>query len=256
MEIQEPGNLLSGERPDRFHPELIKIVLGLLILLTLVSQGPWDPDPINLLWPSAGLENWFGLPGALFAGFWWRFFGGSSLMLVLFLLFSQSTRARFSAAFFAALVHFLSFSLLVGLVFPPGHPFLERAAGLYGLIGNQAFSQMGFRFMAVLLLTAFLIKASLGYRLKGHFLIFLAQGVMGVVALLLLARETFQGLRLLSPKQLGEALMAEEEHAFGRKATAFEPAAPPEGQALMRRAKEAARRNEAQSALIDEDEEI
>lgn len=243
--LQERLDQFSNERPERFRPELVKIVLGLLILLTLVSQGPWDPDPLNLLWPSKGVQNWFGLPGALFAGFWLRFFGASSLMLVVFLLFSQSTQRRFSAAFFAAVVHFLAFALLVGLIFPGGHPYLERAAGLYGLIGNQAFSRFGVRFLAVLLLSAFLIKASMGYRLKGHFLIFLAQGLLGLLALAALLKEMFAGLRALAPKRLGDSLMAEEEHAFGRKGTAQEPSPPPEANRLMARAREAARQQEA-----------
>ncbi|OGG99591.1 MAG: hypothetical protein A2600_08925 [Candidatus Lambdaproteobacteria bacterium RIFOXYD1_FULL_56_27] len=244
--------IFSEERPERFRPELVKIVLGLLILFTLVSQGPFDPDPMNLVWPAQGIENWFGLPGAMFAGFWLRFFGWSSLMLVVFLLFSQSTQRRFALAFVAAVIHFLGFALLVGLLFPTGHPRLEQASGLYGLMGNQALGWIGVRFLGVLVLTAFLIKASMNYRLKNHFLVFLFQGVLGVLAMAEMFKETFMGLKALSPSQLKQSLMAEPASGFGQN---DEDTTPEPGQyekvaapyapddALMRAALEALEKN-------------
>jgi len=237
FELRWTQEILQGEQPERFRPELIKILLGLLILLTLVSQGPFDPDPLSLVSPSTGILNWFGLPGALFAGFWLRFFGWSSLILVAFLLFSQSTKKRFFSAFLAASVHFLAFSLLFGLIFPPGHARVSFFSGMYGLIGNQGFSEYGVRFVGVLVLTAFLIKASLGYRLKGHFLLFIIQGVLSIAALLGVCFNSLLELREFTPKRLKAAFVG--EGLQGVQNTKDELIQPKSDDLLMRKALEA-----------------
>jgi len=252
LELRWTQEMIRGEQPERFRPELIKIILGLLILLTLVSQGAYDPDPLSLVSPSTGVQNWFGLPGALFAGFWLRFFGWSSLILVAFLLFSQSTKKRFLPAFMAATIHFLGFSLLFGLIFPPGHQKITYFSGLYGLVGNQGFSEYGLRFLGVLVLTAFLIKASLGYRLKAHFILFGVQGVLGILGALAQVLQVFLELREFTPNRIKETLLGAQPKGFGNPKD--ELVQPKSDDLLMRKALESLS-NKNKSLSSSEEEE-
>ena len=204
-----------AEKPEtnedlELRPELIRILLGLFLALSLVSQGRWDPDPLSLVWPSGGIANWFGLPGALFAGFWLRFFGYSSLTLVFFLLFAQSQNNRVSALVPLS-IHFMVLVILIGLLFPPGHPYLEYAAGLLGLVSNEVMSQLGLRLVALLVLSIYLIKAATGYRFQDSFIRISLSGIMGVWGLIILAKELIMQLKELTPAKLKEAFGKEPE---------------------------------------------
>lgn len=65
---------------------VIKIVAGIFLLISIVTQGKLDPTPISPLWPPDGIQNWFYLPGALVGGFFRDFFGLSAVVLPIFLL--------------------------------------------------------------------------------------------------------------------------------------------------------------------------
>ena len=251
---------MAPNRPDEsegsaeevnLRPELVRILLGLFLALTLASQGKWDPDPMSLAWPTEGISNWFGLPGALFAGFWIRFFGYTSFSLVIFLLFAQSLQTKKTAAVAGLAVHFMGLVILVGLLFPPGHPYLEPTAGLLGLVANDVMSQLAIRLVAVLVLSIYLIKAATLYRFKGSFILFALQGFLGLVGLAELIWSLFLQLKSLSPAKIKEVFGDGAEDS--QKAPTLIAGGHKQG-ALLKRAMAELRKKESQIPPEEESE--
>jgi len=79
----------QDSNPDRRPSVLpsVKVVLGFLLLLAMLSQSSLDPGPLNLLQPADGIGNWFGMPGALAAGFLLELLGAGGFLVPLSLLF-------------------------------------------------------------------------------------------------------------------------------------------------------------------------
>jgi len=82
--LEKPEN----QKITRNH--CFKIVFCLIFVISILSQGKFDPTPFNLMVPPNGLNNFFGLPGALLGGFLLDFFGKSAILLpLLFIVIKQ-----------------------------------------------------------------------------------------------------------------------------------------------------------------------
>ncbi len=131
------GLFHQNRRPTRL--ETVFFIFGLLSFVTLFSYEVFDPSPLNLLQPIGGIQNWLGLPGALYAGFIIELFGLFAFALPVLTVF---TRPRFGqSGFKVVLMTFVEIFLLVScasLLIQGESHLLVQYTGIWGVLSNQS----------------------------------------------------------------------------------------------------------------------
>jgi len=115
------------------------IALAVALAAGMMSFHPGDPTVVNLVYPTGGLKNLVGLPGALVGGSLVELFGASALWIPLLLL-ARVLPGKRSLSLPAALLYgtaaLFCTATLHGMVSP--EPGLGPAtAGLAGLAGSR-----------------------------------------------------------------------------------------------------------------------
>ena len=115
------------------------IALAGALAAGMMSFHPGDPTVVNLVYPSGGVKNLVGLPGALIGGSLVELFGASALWIPLLLL-ARALPGRRRLALPAALLYgtavLLCTAALHGLASPDAG-LGPATAGLAGLAGNR-----------------------------------------------------------------------------------------------------------------------
>ncbi len=75
---------------ERYHgsrwPKGIGLLAATLVVISLSTFHPFDPTLLNLLYPSGGVHNALGLPGALVGGSLLEWFGAASWLIPLLIV--------------------------------------------------------------------------------------------------------------------------------------------------------------------------
>lgn len=164
----------------------LKIILGLTLLIAMVSQNHLDPSPLNLLRPADGVGNWFGMPGALVAGFFWDFMGICGLVLPLSLIFlkHKDGLSRRQVVLLDTSVLLVLTMGLAQLSATPDSTLIEMT-GIIGSISNLYLQPFPGRLMTLLIAVGFLVRYARHYQFSSQSLILLQK--VGMVLLLLIA---------------------------------------------------------------------
>ena len=149
----------------RIRSNMIRTIIGLLVLLALISRNSLDPTPFNLLWPHGGVKNLLSLPGALLAGLLYDLFGWCALIIPIYLLLLKSReearklrQSSFNLLYFLLLVGF------VALCFPPGNRFLSEITGFWGTAASTGLLSFPGRPISLILTSLFLLGNITEYR--------------------------------------------------------------------------------------------
>ena len=163
METSLDGS--SNNPPFGIRSNMIRSIVGLLILLALISRSSLDPTPFNLLWPYDGVKNLLSLPGALLSGLLYDLFGWCALVIPIYLLLLKSKDPVKKIR--QSIVNTLYFLLLVGFValcFPVGNRFLGEITGFWGTVASTALLSFPGRPVSLILISLFLIGNITDYR--------------------------------------------------------------------------------------------
>ncbi|MBU2648562.1 DNA translocase FtsK 4TM domain-containing protein [bacterium] len=182
---------LSQTDRDTATIPYLKILVGLILAVAMISHNGLDPSPLNLLWPSEGIHNWLGLPGALVSGFLFDLFGWSGFLLpILLLVFSHKTTISRSQAFFldGAVIVLTTIGLAQLLQYPDGP--LARWTGFLGTVSNIWLAQFPGKLITMLVVIGFILRYAKHYTVNHHFVTLLQQ----IAGILLLLTERFRGM--------------------------------------------------------------
>ena len=115
------------------------VALAVALAAGMMSFHPGDPTVVNLVYPTGGVKNLVGLPGALVGGSLAELFGASALWIPLLLLaraFPGKRRLALPAALLYGTAALLCTAALHGLASPePGLG--PTTPGLAGLAGSR-----------------------------------------------------------------------------------------------------------------------
>ncbi len=154
----------------------LKVLLGLFLLIGMVSQGRLDPSPLNLLRPAEGIENWFGLPGALAAGFLRDLFGICGFLAplsIIFLKHNEKLKSWQAVLLDTALIVLLTIGLAQFSFSPNVQPALS--AGLLGAIANVHLHQFPGKLITLLVVAGFSARYIKHYQFNRHFFTMIGQ---------------------------------------------------------------------------------
>ncbi|NQU63002.1 MAG: DNA translocase FtsK 4TM domain-containing protein [SAR324 cluster bacterium] len=147
----------------------LKIYLGLVLLIALISYDRLDPSPLNLLWPSNDIGNWFGLPGALVSGFLNEIFGLCGFLVPMFLLvFSHKKTINRRQAFLldTAIIMLLTIGLSQIIQTP-----VAELTGLLGAISNAKLENFPGELITILVISGFIVRYSIHYTPNLQFIV-------------------------------------------------------------------------------------
>lgn len=118
----------------------LKIAFCLIFILSVMSQGDFDPTPFNLMIPPEGVKNLFGLPGALLGGLLVDFFGKSVVLLpIIFLIIKQSKQSESAFIGLKIILFFLMLNCTLATIFYSYSANIVDNFGFFGLTGYQFF---------------------------------------------------------------------------------------------------------------------
>lgn len=145
----------SGFKQQPDYLGFSKVFFALFVLVSLATQGIYDPTPSNPVWPLGGIKNWLGIIGALVSGGLFDIFGETAYLIPLVLIFLQYKRkAPVLIVILYELVVFSSLSLLLALILPT----TEEVIFFTGLWGYSGYSILGIfpgKTLSVILLLIF-----------------------------------------------------------------------------------------------------
>ncbi|MBU3914296.1 DNA translocase FtsK 4TM domain-containing protein, partial [bacterium] len=126
--------------------ELIKIIFGLMVCVAIASSNNHDPSPFNLLSPQGGINNYLGLPGALFAGLLKDVFGQMAILVPMFMIFvgTKNIGISWKTAMLMVLELFLLVTL-ISFMFMKSDSALLKYTGLWGYISNISLAEPSWR---------------------------------------------------------------------------------------------------------------
>ncbi|MDH5559249.1 MAG: DNA translocase FtsK 4TM domain-containing protein [Deltaproteobacteria bacterium] len=145
--------------------EYLRFICAIFILIALISQGNFDPTPANLYWPSDGVENWLNLPGALFAGVFFDYFGWISILISFLMLFTQQqTKMNFGFLTVKHLFVVIFTSMMIAFLFPTDNSFIIPLTGFIGYMANLLSTSTTLRIMGIVILSLSLFSTLKNYR--------------------------------------------------------------------------------------------
>ncbi len=129
--------------------QIIKPFVWLVIGITLITQGNLDPTPLNPMHSFLPIQNWLGLPGALFAGLFLNLMGYSIFASVFVQIFSFIPRKSKASIIVNSVVFQLALtSAISGLLWN------ALAASIFGGIWGGSFYMATSNLVVRLLLSA------------------------------------------------------------------------------------------------------
>jgi hypothetical protein len=118
----------------------LKIIFCLIFLISVLSQGRFDPTPFNLMVPPEGINNFFGLPGALLGGLLLDFFGISVVLLpLIFLSIRKSEQSESEYIGIKIILVFLMLNCALSAFFYRYTANFVDYFGVFGLTSYQFF---------------------------------------------------------------------------------------------------------------------
>ncbi len=192
---------------NRQKPEMLsylKVIAGLILLLSLITQNRLDPSPLNLLWPAEGISNWLGLPGAILAGFLTDVFGwcGFLVPMSLLALVHKNGRNRWQITILDSAAILL---VTIGLaqLASQADAQLGRMTGLIGVVSNIYLQEFPGKLITILIVVGFFVRYASHYRVNWHFFVMLRQSTVILMLVLMFldrfAQKRFSRIR----KRLG-----------------------------------------------------
>lgn len=181
----QPIKSLFADRPVS-RSVVLKLLLGLLILVSLLSYSALDPNPFNLFRPANEISNWLGLPGALFAGFLLDFFGMMSYIIpVQLILLARKHSILQPKHFVPDLLEILVLVSLISLVavsleIPTG----IKETGIWGAVSVEALSKFPGVLYALVILFVYQMVHFSGIRLDPSLFILTWVGLLLMAGLL------------------------------------------------------------------------
>lgn len=172
----------------------VKIILGIILLITLFSHDQLDPSPLNLLWPVDDIGNWLGLPGALASGFLTEIFGQCGFLVPVFLLvFNHKDTINKRQAFLldSAVITLLTIGLSQLAQAPD-----VQLTGLLGTISNIHLEQFPGKLITILIVAGFVVRYSRHYTPNLHFIVMMRHS--GLILLAATAYSQKTGKTILS----------------------------------------------------------
>ncbi|MCP4754237.1 MAG: hypothetical protein GY866_25400 [Proteobacteria bacterium] len=183
--------------------DLSKIAFGLVVIVAVLSNGALDPTPISLVWPVDGIRNWFGLPGALFAGFLIDAFGWCALVIPFFMIFLRRNRPlSVWKVFLQDALTIILLVILISLFFPKGDQNLVEYTGFLGYVSNTSLISFPGRLLCLLFLVGYIFKYISNYGINPLFFLILYQAVR----LLLLSLRKLGSKTIVYGRQLFKSL--------------------------------------------------
>ena len=181
MKLESKGLIQRGN--FSFDFENLKIAFFCLLLIIIVTQGRYDPAPFNLLQPPDGIENWFGLPGALLGGSLLFVLGQSALLFPLIeIFFSGRGWSDFKASVFSSLLAVFSLNTLIALLLRNHLALLKNWTGLWGVTSVLATENMTLRVIFIFVLFLYLIRFFFSNRFNPK--LFFLLSYLGITAVL------------------------------------------------------------------------
>jgi hypothetical protein len=127
---------LENQKITRNHS--FKIIFCLIFVISIMSQGKFDPTPFNLMVPPDGLNNFFGLPGALLGGLLLDFFGKSAILLpVLFVVIKRSEQSDTKFIGLKIILFYLMLNCSMSTIFSSISASIAENFGILGLTAYQ-----------------------------------------------------------------------------------------------------------------------
>jgi len=162
----------------------LKIILGLILLVAMISQGRLDPSPLNLLSPAEGISNWLGLPGALVAGFFLDIFGWCGFLFPLSILLLKH-RPQLSPRQAVLLDTMFILLLTIGFAQLSSSPDEQssRFTGLLGSISNIHLHEFPGKLITLLIVIGFGVRYARHYQFNRQ--LFVSGGHFGALLLVL-----------------------------------------------------------------------
>ncbi len=176
----------------------VKIFLGLILLVAIISHNQLDPSPLNLLWPEEGIHNWLGLPGALVSGFLVETFGWCGILIPLFLLIlgHKKTISLWQAfALDVAVIMLLTIGAAQLMISPTAN--VARITGILGTISSMQLEQFPGKLITILLVFGFIVRYSKHFLVNFQFILMVQH--LGVLMLAI-----FVEFKRFGKKKLGK----------------------------------------------------
>ncbi|MGK0288701.1 MAG: hypothetical protein ACI86H_000120 [bacterium] len=146
----------------------LRFLVAIFLIIILTIQGNFDPTPYNLVWPLNGIENWFGLVGAIISGFLLENFGFCAFLIPISLLFlSFQKKLSKGKRIFSCILMFLLFPIFIALLFPHQSDLIIQYAGFWGYSANSILIYFPSRYLALPVIGVALFYLS--QRLSFHF---------------------------------------------------------------------------------------
>lgn len=169
--MNQPTTQSSQQTSIQPVSSIIRVLFGILVLITLVTQGEFDPSPFNPVWPAQGVSNFLGLFGALFAGFLFDFFGFVAYLIpITFLVFQNRQKEALLGVLLKTGILLFSPSLLVALFFIQESTMLTQYTGLWGVGIHSLFPNLAWRILPFFPLAIAYIKIVRQLRFNWFFL--------------------------------------------------------------------------------------
>lgn len=155
--------------------DIIKVIAGMLMFISFVTYGVNDPTPANLLWPNSGINNAFGILGALFSGLFMNWFGLSAFLIPgSLILLRRKDKTRYFAGSFENLFSMLIIFILISLFFSQNSSELIEYTGLWGYAANSNLVEFPGRLLSLLIVIGWFVRYIHRYQLNP--VIFVALG--------------------------------------------------------------------------------
>jgi len=169
----------------------LKVIVGLILLLSLVTQNRLDPSPLNLLWPAEGISNWLGLPGAILAGFLVDLLGWCGYLVPLSLLafVHKNGLNRWQITILDS-ASILLVTIGLAQLTSQADAQLGRMTGLIGVISNIYLEEFPGKLITILIVVGFIVRYASHYRVNWHFVVMLRQSA-AILMLVLMSLDRF-----------------------------------------------------------------
>jgi len=160
--------------------DAVKAIAGLLILVSFLTYEVSDPTLTNLLWPIHGVNNAFGVMGALFSGIFFNWFGTSAFLIPCRLIFlRRKVGKKKLIASLENLFTILIINILISLFIAQGSTGLVEYTGLWGYAANSYLVEFPGRLLSLLLVSGWLIRYANHYQINP--VVFIVFGFIALV---------------------------------------------------------------------------
>ncbi len=162
----------------------LKVIVGLILFIAMISHSRLDPSPLNLLRPAEGIGNWLGMPGALVAGCLTDLLGWCGFLLPLSLLVLNHNKIlnRRQVVLLDTTV-ILMFTIGLGQLSLEGNT--QMTTGLVGAVANMYLQEFPGKLITILIAAGFIVRYSKHYQLNLQFFNMIQQ--LGAISLVFIA---------------------------------------------------------------------